>query len=66
MSKIQQALDNLEKVVRENSASTVVHFSVSINCESREIKVTTRKPEQLKSQGISMRNLAGDFIREDK
>ena len=64
MSKIQQALDNLEKVVRENSASTVVHFSVSINCEGREVRINARRPEQLRAQGISMRNLAGDFIKE--
>ena len=64
MNKIQTAIDNLESVVRENSANTVVGFRVFINCEGREVEVDTRRPEQLKSQGISMRNLAGNFIKE--
>ena len=63
MNKMQQAIDNLEKVIREHSADTVTTFSVFINCEGREIKIGSRTPEQLKSQGISMRNIAGNFIK---
>ena len=64
MNKIQIAIDNLESVVREHSANTVTGFSVSINCEGREVRINVRRPEQLRAQGISMRNLAGDFIKE--
>lgn len=63
MELIQQAIDNLEKVIREQSADTVTTFSVFINCEGREVKIATRTHEQLKSQGISMRNIAGNFIK---
>ncbi len=64
MNKIQQAIDNLEKAVREHSADTVVTFSLFVNCEGREVVIKNRTPSQLKAQGISMRNLAGNFIRE--
>lgn len=63
MNKIQQAIDNLESVLREHSACTVVSFSVSFNCEGREVKINSRTHKELKAQGISMRNLAGEFIK---
>jgi len=63
MNKIQQAIDNLENVLREHSADTVTTFNVFINCEGREVKVGSRTPDQLKAQGISMRNLKGEFIK---
>ena len=63
MNKIQMAIDNLESVLREHSACTVVSFSVFVNCEGREVAIDSRKPELLKSQGISMKNLAGEFIK---
>jgi hypothetical protein len=36
-----------------------------VNCEERVIETTERTPAQLKAAGISMRNLRGDFIREN-
>jgi len=62
MNKIQIAIDNLESVIREHSANTVTTFNVFINCEGREVKINNRTHEQLKAQGISMRNIKGDFI----
>ena len=63
MNKIQQAIDNLEEVLREHSADTVTTFSVFFNCEGREVKIGTRTPNQLAAECISMRNLAGNFIK---
>jgi len=62
MNKIQQAIDNLEKVIREHSADTVTTFSVFINCEGREVKIGTRTANELAAECISMRNIKGNFI----
>ena len=65
MNKIQEAMDNLEKVLRVHSADTVVSFGLFFNCEGREVIIKTRTHEELAAQGISMRNLAGNFIKQE-
>jgi hypothetical protein len=62
MNKIQEAIDNLESVLREHCATNVVTFNVFINCEGRRVTISERGADELKSAGISMRNLAGKFI----
>ena len=34
-----------------------------MNFKETEIKLTTRTPEQLKKDGVTMRNLKGEFIK---
>ena len=63
MNKIQEAIDNLEDVLRAHCDKNVVSFSLFINCEGREITINERRLEQLEASHISMRNLAGDFIK---
>lgn len=66
MDKIQQAIDNLESAVREFSGNTVTTFNLFINCESVDVNISTRTHKQLSMQGVSMRNVKGDFIKEDE
>ena len=37
--------------------------NIFINCEELRFETSQRLPEQLKSQGVSMKNIAGDWIR---
>lgn len=62
MNKIQDAIDNLEAVLRKHSNNNVVSFSVFFNCEGREVTINERGASELESSGISMRNLSGEFI----
>ena len=63
MSDIQKAIDNLEKVLREEATDTAVSFNVFFNSEEVVSHWSNRSPEQLQMQGISMKNLAGNFIK---
>tara|TARA_R110002020_G_scaffold467655_2_gene691407 strand:- start:2852 stop:3043 length:192 start_codon:yes stop_codon:yes gene_type:complete len=63
MNKIQDAIDHLEKTLRTYVSKETDSFTVFVNCEGREVTINERKPEQLKAEGISMRNLAGEFIK---
>lgn len=56
------ALDNLEDVLRTHCNENVVSVNVFINCQNMETTIIERTAESLKKEGISMRNLAGNFI----
>ena len=63
MDKIQEALDNLEAVLRVHCNENVVSVNVFVNCQNRETTINERSVESLKAEGVSMRNLAGEFIK---
>lgn len=60
--EIQAAIDNLAQVVRKNASDTTVAFNLFINYREAEAEFRTKTPEGLKTDGISMRNLKGEFI----
>ena len=62
---IQTAIDNLVDALRKESPATMITFQLFVNCEERTVKTKHRTPDELKSAGISMRNLRGDFISEN-
>lgn len=60
--EIQQKINELHKTLRECAPKDVVSFRLFINGSETSVEMVARTPEQLKGDGISMRNLAGDFI----
>jgi hypothetical protein len=63
--KIQTAIDALVDSLREESPEQMTTFRLFVNCEERVIETAERTPAELKAAGISMRNLRGNFIREN-
>ena len=63
--KITNAIEALVDALREESPEQMTTFRLFVNCEERVIETSERTPAQLKAAGISMRNLRGDFIREN-
>jgi hypothetical protein len=63
--KIQTAIDALVDALREESPQHMTTFRLFVNCEERVIKTSERPHAELKAAGISMRNLRGNFIREN-
>lgn len=63
--KITNAIEALVDALREESPEQMTAFRLFVNCEERVIETSERTPAQLKAAGISMRNLRGNFIREN-
>lgn len=63
--KIINAIDTLVDALREESSEQMTTFKLFVNCEERVIETSERTPAELKSAGISMRNLRGIFIRDN-
>jgi len=61
--RIQEAVENLEKALLENSSGTTVSFEFFMSGDCTHTKIQKRRPDQLKKMNISMRNLRGEFIR---
>lgn len=62
-TKITNAIDALVDALREESPEHMTTFRLFLTCEEMVVKTSERTPAQLRSAGISMRNLRGDFIR---
>ena len=61
-ARINNAVKELIDAVRSESDSTVVSFELFINhCES-VIETNVKDPAGLRRQGISMRNIKGEWI----
>lgn len=60
---IYEAIDDLVSIAKELSDDNQTTLEVFINCEGVQVKSNYRTPEQLKSSGVSMRNLKGEFIK---
>lgn len=61
--ELTKALNQLRKVLESEAQDDCVAVSVFFNAEGHEIEYRTRTNESLKRDGISMRNLRGDFIK---
>ena len=60
--KITNAIDALVDALRKESPEQMTTFRLFVNCEERSVETSERTPADLKSAGISMRNLRGAFI----
>ena len=61
--KIKAAIENLYKALKENSSDYTVSVSVFFNAYEQKIEINERTHLQLQSQGISMKNIKGEFIK---
>ena len=60
--KLRAALENLQRCLIDVCSDLTTVVTVSVNCEGYSTEIQERIPESLKREGISMRNLKGEFI----
>ena len=63
MSKIDKAIEELKNAVIEESGCDVVAFDLFVSHSEIELKKRIKRADALKSEGISMRNLSGEWIK---
>ena len=63
MEKTRQAIEQLHKALIEEAGQHTTSVRLVFNCEGVRIETSVTTPESLKKRGISMRNIAGDFIK---
>jgi hypothetical protein len=61
--KVQDAIEQLHEVLKEECGSNVTACNVFISSHEYRYEVDTKSPAQLKSDGISMRNIRGEWIK---
>ena len=62
-SELIEALKHLRDILQEETAEHCVGVNVFFNSQGYELEYRTRSPDSLKRDGISMRNMRGDFIK---
>lgn len=60
---IQAIVNVLVSTIRQESPNTAVSFRLFLNSQEVITEISERYPDQLKEQGISMKNLRGEFIK---
>jgi hypothetical protein len=61
--KVEEAMHELHRVAREESSEECISFQVFINCNGISYEANHRDAESLRKDGVSMRNLRGDWIK---
>ena len=59
---IYKELDALHKAVMERAPKDAVAFELFINNQGYEYSIKRRNPDQLKRDGIAMKNLADEWV----
>ncbi len=62
-NKTRDAIESLKEAILEEAGKNAVSCTVFFNCHEYEYKIKYRTAESLNADGISMRNLSGDWIR---
>jgi hypothetical protein len=62
--EIEKKIAELSAALTRHAPYEAVSFNLFVNCEEVEATIKTRTAAQLKKAGISMRNIAGNFIQE--
>ena len=60
--EIRQKLEELKQLCVFGSSQETVHISFNLNSEGWNIDIQQRSAQSLRDDGISMRNIKGDFI----
>lgn len=63
--RINNAIEVLVDALRKEAPETTVTFNLFVNCQEWKVETSSATAAQLKENGMSMRNLRGDFIREN-
>ena len=61
--QLAQALKNLRDILQNESHEHCVGVQVFFNSQGYEIEYHTRTPGSLQRDGVSMRNLRGEFVK---
>jgi len=59
---MEELIDDFIKKLREKSSSTVTSVQIFVDGSNSEIVIKKRTPEELRRDGVSMRNLKGEWI----
>tara|TARA_R100001086_G_scaffold225895_3_gene144362 strand:- start:610 stop:867 length:258 start_codon:yes stop_codon:yes gene_type:complete len=62
---LQQAISDLRKKAADFYGPNAVSCKIFFNGDEFQVDVSYRTADDLRRSGISMRNLAGDFIKEE-
>ena len=62
--KLDNVINTFVKMVRKVAPEQAVFLRVDIMGDSHNYSVDERTPKELEMDGISMRNLSGEFIKE--
>lgn len=60
---IYDAMENLQAVLKREAPKDAVSCEVCFDCEGYEWNIKCRSAQNLKDAGVSMRNLAGEWIK---
>lgn len=60
---IQTLINLLVDAIRKETSDKTVSFRLFVNSQEVVTEFSERFPEQLKEEGISMKNLRGEFIK---
>ena len=61
----EQALEALKEALKKELSDTCTSVSIFINSYETKITTSHRTAEQLKREGISMKNIKGEFIKSN-
>ena len=61
--EIVEKIKELEDVIRGFGDDECITVNLFFNCEGLEVTTRQRTADQLKSEGISMKNVRGEFIK---
>lgn len=62
-AKINKKLEELKEVLKDELDSHVTSVKIFINAQGVDMNIYHRTPEELKIEGVSMRNIKGEFIK---
>ncbi len=60
---IVEKIKELKEAIHYFGDAECITINLFFNCEGLEITIKERTADQLKSEGVSMRNVLGDFIK---
>lgn len=61
--QIEQKLKELRELCQLGASKETVHISFHLNSYGWNTEIQERTAESLKNEGITMRNLKGDFVK---
>lgn len=62
-NEIQDAIKALRGLLEKNAPSDTSSVRLFFNCQGHVLEYETRSPESLNEDGISMRNIRGEWIK---
>ena len=60
---MEELIDDFIKKLREKSSSTVTSVQIFVSGSNSEIVINEWTPGELRRDGVSMRNLKGEWIK---